>query len=284
MNIKHSKYKNTGILFEILTKRITADILQNKTPKALDILKTHFVNTELGKEYKLYETIFKLKNLSEAKANNVITSVLEASKKLNRSQLKREKYNLIKELKQHYSIEELFKTKISNYKQQASLYTLIEISNSTKNPNINQVLNNTDTLLEHLTTPLSEEKSKVSILEEFKNSDKDLRILTYKILLERFNKKYEGLNQKQKQILKEYITVVDSTPKLKDLYNTEIVEIRNTIKKSLPKIENDAVKVKLNEILKFTDELGKNCKVKNEHILNLLQYHNLLGEIKKIHG
>ena len=97
MYIKHSKFKNTGILFELLVRKITADTLAGTESPSVNILKKYFVNTELGKEYKLYETLFKSKNLTEGKANTILTTILESSKKLNRKALKREKYNLVKE-------------------------------------------------------------------------------------------------------------------------------------------------------------------------------------------
>ena len=128
MYIKHSKFKNTGILFELLVRKITADTLAGIDSPSVHILKKYFVNTELGKEYKLYETMFSDKNLSEGKASLTLSTILEQSKKLNRRKLKNEKYNLIKELKSHYDVEDLFKTKLSDYKAQASLYTLLEIT------------------------------------------------------------------------------------------------------------------------------------------------------------
>ena len=93
MSIKHSKYKNSGILFELLVRQITADTLDGKDSPARKILKEYFVKTELGKEYKLYETLSKNVNLTEAKANLVLSSLLENSLHLNRSALKRQKYN-----------------------------------------------------------------------------------------------------------------------------------------------------------------------------------------------
>ena len=140
MYIKHSKFKNTGILFEVMVKRITADTLSGKTSAAISILKEYFVNTELGKEYKLYEAVFKTKNISEGKANVVLTTVVEASKKLNRTRLRKEKYNLIKELKKHYNVEDLFRTKLYDYKAQASLFTLFEIYASEKSTDPNQII------------------------------------------------------------------------------------------------------------------------------------------------
>ena len=138
MYIKHSKFKNTGILFEILVKKITGDTLSGKNSPAIKVIKEYFVNTELGKEYKLYETLFSKKNLSESKASIILDTILEQSKKLNRRKLKNEKYNLIKELRSHYDVEDLFKTKLNDYKAQASLYTLLEIYNSVKPTNPQQ--------------------------------------------------------------------------------------------------------------------------------------------------
>ena len=206
MNIKHSKYKNTGILFELLVRQITADTLSGKESSATNILKKYFTKTELGKEYKLYENFFKYTNISEAKANMVLNTLVESSKHLNRSILKRQKYNLIKEIKNHYNLEDFFKMKLPNYKAQASLFTLFEVYNSENLSNPTQIIENKTSLLEYLTQSTIDKKEvKNSILEEFKHQDKDIRVLTYRVLLEKFNDKYADLNENQKNTLKEFI-------------------------------------------------------------------------------
>ena len=223
MNIKHSKYKNTGILFELLVRQITADTLSGKTSKAASILKKFFVKTELGKEYKLYETLLKNTSITEGKAEIVINTIIESSRSLNRGTLRRQKYNLINEIKKHYNLDEFFKTQLPHYKAQAALYTLIEIYNSDQLSNPDQIINNKVVLLEQLTiTPVSKEKVKEDLIEEFSSYDKDLRILTYKVLLEKFNEKYTSLSDMQKEILKEFITSVDNTPHLKEFYNNKL--------------------------------------------------------------
>ena len=285
MYIKHSKFKNTGILFEIIVKKITSDTLSGKDSPATQILKKYFINTELGKEYKLYETVSRTKGTSEGKANTVLATVLEMSQKLNRTSLRKEKYNLIKDLKEHYNLDSLFKTKIHDYKTHAAVYTLLEIYNSDKLSNPDQIIDNKVTLLESMVnTNVDTSKVKDDILEEFKSYDKDTRTLTYYVLLEKFNSKYDNLNGKQKEILKEFINSVDNTSHLKSFYNKEIVEIKSLLSKEIRVIENKALQIKLEEVLKLITELDKRTKIKSDHLVDLLQYHNLLEELKVTHG
>jgi hypothetical protein len=285
MNIRHSKYKNTGILFELLVRQITSDTLSGKESKATNILKKYFFKTELGKEYKLYETLTKHKSLTEGKAEIVINSVIESSKHLNRGVLKRQKYNLIKEISQHYNLEEFFKTKLPNYKTHAALYTLIEIYNSENLSTPDQIISNKIAILESLTTKqVNKQKIENDLMEEFKSYDKDLRILTYKVMLEKFNGKYASLNENQKLVLKEFINSVDSTPKLRDFYNTKIQEIKSQLIKLSSKTQDANIKIKLNEVKNMLVSLGKSSKIGNGDLVNLLQYYELLEELNKIHG
>ena len=284
MRIKHSKYRNTGILFELLVRQITADTLQGKDSAAVDLIKSYFVNTELGKEYKLYESVIKSKSITENRANALVSTLLESSKKLNRSSLRKEKYNLIKEIKANYNINEFFTTKIKNYKELASIYTLIESHNSVELTDSNQIVDNKVTLLEFLTKIKLTEKSKEGLIQEFQSYDKDLRSLTYQVLLEKFNDKYDNLSLDQKQVLKEFIESVDSTPKLKDFYNTKITELKADLLASTKKITDQATKVKITEVSKYLVELDKKAKVGNDNLVDLLQYYELVNEIKSANG
>ena len=285
MKIKHSKYKNTGILFELLVRQITADTLKGGDSPAIGILKEHFVKTSLGREYKLYESILKSKVLNEGRANMVISTILETSSKFNRSSLRKQKYNLINEIKKHYNLDVFFGAKIKNYKELASLYTLIEGYNSKEASDSQQLINNKVTLLEHLTKQeVNTKEVKEDVLKEFQTYDKDLRILTYKVLLEKFNSKYENLSTEQKQVLKEFINSVDSTPGLRDFYNSKINDLQATLNEEAKNIKDKATQIKITEVAKYLVELDKTAKITNDNLVDLLQYYELVKEIKVANG
>ena len=277
MQNKHSKFKNTGLLFELLVRRITADTLEGKDSAAVDILRKYFLNSELGKEYKLYEQLSKYKNLTESKAELVINSLVETSSKLNRTEVRKQRYNLVREIKENYSVEKFFKVKINNYKIYAALNNLIENHTSTDvAPEV--VINNKMTLLEHLSKAPVEEK-KDELMEEFNGYDKDLKMLTYRVLLEKFNEKYDDLKSAQKEVLKEFINSVDAPEKLKELYNNRIPGIKSTLEMKIKSIEDRVVKIKLQEVLKYVTPLEKNDKFSNDDVVNLLQYYELINEL-----
>jgi hypothetical protein len=285
MNIKHSKYKNTGILFELLVRQVTADTLNGGQSPALNIIKKFFVKSELGKELKLYETLTKSKKLNESRSNLLIQTLLESANKLNRKTLKREKYNLINEIKKHYNLDEFFKTKLPNYKTQAAFYTLVEAQSSSDLIDPNQIVSNKYTILEHLTLgPINQEKVKDEVIQEFQTYDKDVRMLTYKILLEKFNGKYSDLYESQKEVLKEFITSVDSTPKLRTFYNNRIQMLKEELGVLSKNITDKAVQIKLHEVLPLIVEIDKTQPIKNENIVDLLQYCELVEELKAANG
>ena len=285
MQIKHSKYKNTGILFELLVRQITTDTLDGKDSPAKDILQKYFVKTELGREYKLYETLLKKTSLTETKANVVVSTLMESSLTLNRGAIKRQKYNLISEIQKHYDLNKFFNHQLPNYKVFAAFYTLLEISNSTQPINPEHTINNKVTILEHLTAAqIQENKVRDELMDEFSNSDKDVRFIAYRMVLENFNTKYDSLNPNQKLILKEFITSVDNTPRLKEFYANKIVEIKEELSLLNSTTKNKVTKIKINEIISILSPLAKNAKVTDNDLVDLLQYYDLINELETVNG
>jgi hypothetical protein len=285
MQVKHSKYKNTGILFELLVRQITTDTLDGKDSPAKDILKKYFVKTELGREYKLYETLLKKTTLTEAKANVVVSTLVDSSKALNRGVLKRQKYNLISEIQKHYDLNTFFNHKLPNYKVYAAFYTLLEITHSQTPINPEQSISNKITILEHLTAAqIKGNVVKDEVLEEVEKSDKDVKFLAYKILMEKFNTKYNDLNLNQKLILKEYINSVDNTPRLKEFYTNKINEIKTELKNINKKTKNPVTQIKINEIISVIQPPAKNAKITDNDLVDLLQYCDLINELEAVNG
>ena len=279
--IKHSKYKNTGVLFELLVRQATSDLMSNKDPKAVKIFKKYFTNTELGKEYNLYNTVLNAPKLNEVKAEIMISTIVEQAKKLNREKLDKEKYNLIKEIKKHYDIDNFFKAKIDTYKVYASIFTLIESQISKEVGNTKQVITNKLTILEHITKEsLTERKVASKVVEEFMKEDKEIRVLAYKFLVESFNNKYSNLSAEQKDLLKEYINNISDTKQLRSYLNTKLMEVRVELTAIKTKTKDKVLEIKLNEVLNFVKPLAPNEAIKDESLVGLMQYYQLISELK----
>ena len=281
MKIKHSKYKNSGILFELLVRQITSDTLEGKDSPIKEILKKYFVKTELGKEYKLYETLLNKTSITEARADLIITSLIESSKNLNRRIIKQQKYNLISEVQKHYNLNEFFNHKLPHYKVHAAFFTLLEIYNSPKVTNPEYIIDNKMTILEHLTAAkIKEEEVRDNILNEFKKEDKDIRSLTYRISLEKFNGKYDELNGNQKEILKELLYSIDNKPRLKEFYLSKTSQLKKELQSLNKNVTDKVTKIKVNEIISLITPSSKNPRITDNHLINLLQYCDLVKELE----
>ena len=284
MKIKHSKYRNTGLIFELLVKQITADTLNNSDSAAVSVLQKFFANSSsLAKEYKLYEFITKNRNVSQSKAEAIVSTITEVSRKLNTKSIKTQKYNLISEIKKHYDLDEFFGMQVRDYKPLAALYCLLEAQNIDDLINPQILIDNKTTILEHLTSAQQdEEEVKDTLIEEYSKYDKDLKLLTFKILLEKFNNKYKNLLPEQKHMLKEFITSVNSQSRLRNLVNEEMNKIALSVKDLSSKITDEVIKIKLSEVAKSIKPLDKKYKVKDTHLVNLMQYYDLVNELKSL--
>ena len=284
--LKHSKFKNTSILFELLVRQMTSDILNDNqnNSKALPIIKRHFNNkAELNKELNLYQTLIKEKFDSEAKSMSFVDAIVNARHKLNNSLLNRGKYNLIKEVKDKFEIESFFNSRVNNYKVLASIYKLFEYAEA---DNPTDLIKAKYALVKHITKkPQKEEihSNKISESFNFSEQDKDLRLLSYRILVNRFNERYSGkLDIKQRNLLKEYINNVSNTENLKEYVNKEIKLIKSKLQKYTSQIDDKVVKIKLNEVILLVDNILNERIIKDSHVISLLRHYELLKELKKV--
>ena len=281
MKIRHNKFRNTGILFELLVRQVTSDTVSGRNSPAINLIRKYFSKNELAKEHKLYQALVSSKVVNESKAESLINATLELSTRLNRTNLRKEKYNLIKEIKEHYDIEEFFKAKINNYTPLAAAYNIIEAKNTKDFIDPNQVIENKNTLLEHIIRKEStKHQPKDKVLEEYASMDSSTKLLVYKILLEKFNEKYIDLSPKQKSVLKEYISNISNTTRLRDYVNDSYKTLRNELTKLTQTVTDKTIQIKLNEVITFLKPLDKKVNVKDDHIMALLQYHQLVNELK----
>ena len=284
MKVKHSKFRNTGLIFELLVKQIAADTLSKKDSSALNILKKHFTGkTALVKEFKLYEFILKNKGVGQNKAESILSTITEISRKLDTKILKKQKYALISDIKESYDLDEFFGIQTQDYKALASLYCLLEAQNNDELVDPNLLVNFKSTLLEHLTYKKQDSADvKDTLIEEYSKYDKDLKLLTFKILLEKFNDKYKDLLPSQKRILREFITSVNLTAKLRNIVNEELSAIKTEIGKTIDKISDEVIKIKLEEIRKNINPLSNKDKINDSNLVNLMQYYDLVHELKSL--
>ena len=264
-------------------RQATSDLMGNKDPKAVKIFKKYFTETELGREYNLYSTVLNAPKLSESKAEILISTITEQAKKLDREKLGREKYNLIREIRKHYDLDDFFKAKIDTYRIYASVYTLLESQLLSKASSTKQIITNKLTILEHITKEtLTERKVASKVVEEFMKEDKEIRILAYKILVEKFNDKYAGLSVEQRDLLKEYINNVSDTKKLRTYLNTKLLEVKTELSALKESTEDKVLHIKLNEVLNFIKPIQANDYIKDEVLVGLMQYYQLISELKTV--
>jgi len=284
--IKHSKFRNTGFLFELLVRQVTSDILNNRKGIAEGLLKKYFNSkTELSNELKLYQFIVSERYNSENRAERFVDAVVESRAKLDEKKILKEKYNLIKEIKDNYAIEDFLRSQIPNYKVLASVYKIFEYKiNVDQNYDPKDFVNTKYTLVEHLIgkTPSNKTLTETTIHSDLKKEDKEIQLLSYKMLVDSFNKKYNNLNDKQKGLLKEYINSYTNSDNLKKHVVGEVKSLIKEFKIISSKINDKVTKIKLAETMNQLSKIGNSQKIKDNHITSLIMCYELEKELSDV--
>ena len=277
--LKHSKIKNTSILFELLTRQITADVLEGKSTRSVKIVKKYFnEKTELGKELQLYRVLAEKHYESADRATSLLEMVIKSRLKMSNSVLRREKFNLIKEIKEDYDVKKLFTSKIPNFKQLASIWKLFSIESSMESYSPKEEVDSRYTIVENLISSNPNKKiSKSPITSE----EKDVRLLAYQLMVEKFNKKYSKLSTEQKEVLRKYINNVSNATSLREFVQVEVGKIKSYLKKLVPAIDDDITQIKLTEAINFADTISEN-KDTEKKLTTLMRYYDLITELEDV--
>jgi hypothetical protein len=286
--MRHSKFKNTGILFELLTRQVTADILAGKNESSTkELLFKYFrENTELGKEWGLYSALLSHKLLDENKAERFVSVILDARRKLSRKRLNQEKYDLIKEIKDLYPLDDLFKAPIRNYRMLASIYKVFEdgVSDNVRF-NVNEVFVAKTCIVEHIVDkPKSviKETEDEQLIDCYRQQSSETRLLAYELLLEKLNTKYSTvLDDDQKAVLREYIYNIANTNSLGNFVRGKVAEVKTQLTEVVKKIQDNVARIKVNEVVHQLDKVNPDKIVKDNQIMVLLLSYELLKECRK---
>ena len=280
--LKHSKYKNTGILFEMLVRKLTSETLSSNKSVTIDIIKKYFgKNTELSKELHLYNSLLKEQFRSEAMGLDYIRTIKATYDKLNQSVLKRQRYNLVKEISDNFIFTNMSKIHINNYKVLASAYMLFEYA-ETDNPK--QLMECKSAILSYGLIGKKQSVEKDPVIESFEAQSSDMRLLTYKLIVDKFNEKYSGLDESQKQLLNKYIVNVNDTDALKEYIQTIIPEIKSKLLEQSKQITDKATKIKVKKLSEMLCTVENMKTIKESHVLSLLRYFDLVRELKDMHS
>ena len=279
-NLKHSKYKNTAILFEMLVRKLTSETLTSDKTVTVEIIKKYFgKNTALSKELQLYNALIKESFKSEAQTLEFIRSCKAAHTKLNKSTLRRQRYNLVKEISENFDFQKISKIRINNYKELASIYKLFEYS-EVDNPKV--LLECKTSIVNHLMGKQESIDTSNALIETYKTHDKNVRLLAYKILVDKFNKKYSTLDENQKQVLNKFITHVNDSESIKQYFEKIIPSIKKDLKEQVNKITDAATKIKVDKLSEMLCNVETIKVIKESHVLTILRYYDLIKELKQV--
>ena len=274
---KHNKKRNVGLIYELLTKFISRNIIDDKKQvarKALKIIENRFNNnTELYKEFRLFNAIYNSTVSSTAVAVGVLTEAKNAVRSLDESKLRKEKSLLIRDINHKLGDANFYHQKISNYKTFASIQTLMNEWKLNTNADLSNVIRLEKVIVEHLTDANKE------LIKEIKVDDKKSDALVFNILSEKINNKYSNtLSIEQKNIIRNYAIYHDDRQAL-SVYLAEIKSrTLSSLKKYSSEIKNDILLSKLDEVQTRINQLDIES-VDDKQIIKFLTVSKLKDEI-----
>ena len=238
----------------------------------------------MGKELELYNILTTESYKSRSKAERLIDVVIKTRQRISNKTLRSEKYNLIKAIKESYDVKALFSTKMPNYKKLASIYKLFLYETTGEEINPTEVVDSREYVVESLIVGPSKIENQSELIREYNSEDKDVKLLAYTLMVEKFNDKYSKLSQSQKNVLRKYINNVSNTNSLTEFIDGEIINIKETLKKLLPSVNDDITSIKLKEVTEQVGKLSGGNEATENKVVTLMRYYELIKELENVTG
>ncbi len=223
----------------------------------------------------LYHTLINESFKAPAKAEMLLATTIKLRKALSQKVLQESKYQLIKEVKKHYDLREFFKATVADYKLHAAIYRLFEGAGVTQ---VAELVKSRTTITEHIMRK-RQASPEVDTTQSYLKESEDVRLLAYRLMLEKFNDKYSVLSAGQRKILKEYINNISNTSELRTFIMKESKALKQLIAKKADKVKDKVTAIKLAEVAHLLDRNQTIKRAKEEHVHGLLLYHELLKEL-----
>jgi len=275
--MKHNKKRNVGIVYEQLLNYIAKNIVddkQSKAKKAVKIIERRFnKKTELYKEFRLFNALANTTNTSTEVAAGILVEAKTAARRINQSNLRKEKSLLIKDINYQLKENNFFHSKVDDYRNFASIQVLINEWCKKDSSDLKKLVEYEKLIIESLVS----DKPKIVIDDTIEKSDK----LIFKIMAEKINKKYnKALTNEQKDIIKHYAIYQEEPERMSKYLN----EVKNKTLKYLKDYQVDLNnQVLLNKIDRVYENVV-NLSISNlseDNIKKFLTITNLKEELKK---
>lgn len=222
MTKSHNKKRNIGIIYDQMISTLCESYIKNdqdSVKKIIEIIKENFKKgTQLQKELQFFNSFLKTRDISSSLSAMIISEAKNACRNhFNQEVLDLEKSKLIKQLNYSFGKGKIFEKKVLNYKMYATIQTLLNEWRK-DNPDFSDIVTYELSLNEWLT-------SKENVINEQKSTFNDIDDITLKLMNDKFNKKYKNLTETQENLIKNYITSIDTN-------NNKLVEELINLKES----------------------------------------------------
>lgn len=256
---------------------MTSELMNNSDQKSYNIINKFFKKgTELNKEFSIYNTLVSEKFASPQTANNLLEAVKKVYNKLDKAKLEKEKYSLNKVINENYTQKDFFNTKIEDYSLFASIYNYLEYE---EEDNPGEIVRNKVTIIENI---CKQDSKRESVEDYFSGEDKELRYLAFKLLIEKFNKKWTNLNDKQKQLLAVYVNNPSNNKEATEYVLNEANILKNRISFYENRVTDKVLKIKLHEVNSLLGKMGDKILEKDDYLVAMLRYYELIDELNNM--